>query len=50
MVYAWGSDQPLLMDRKVLDGKTTAYVCRGFVCNEPTNDAQELKKSIGYFS
>jgi uncharacterized protein YyaL (SSP411 family) len=49
MVYAWGSDQPLLVDRKVVDGKTTAYVCRGFVCDAPTTDLQSLKNSIGVF-
>ena len=47
MVYAWGSDQPLLTNRNIVDGKTTAYVCRGFVCDAPTTDLQNLKKSIG---
>ena len=50
MVYAWGSDQPLLVNRKPMDGKTTAYVCRGFVCDAPTTDLQSLKNSIGVFS
>jgi len=50
MVYAWGSDQPLLKDRKVVDGKVTSYVCRGFVCDAPTTDLQILKNSIGVFS
>ena len=50
MVYAWDSEQPLVMDRKMLDEKATAYVCRGFVCDAPTSDLQVLKKSIGVFS
>ena len=50
MVYAWDSEQPLVMDRKMLDEKETAYVCRGFVCDAPTSDLQVLKKSIGVFS
>ena len=47
MVYAWGGDQPLLRDRKAIDDQVTAYVCRGFVCDAPTNDRNVLKKSIG---
>jgi uncharacterized protein YyaL (SSP411 family) len=50
MVYAWGAEQPLLTDRKVVDGKTMAYVCRGFVCDAPTSDLQALKNSIGVVS
>jgi uncharacterized protein YyaL (SSP411 family) len=50
MVYAWGSDQPLLTNRNIVDGKTKAYVCRGFVCDAPTTDLQSLKDSIGVFS
>jgi uncharacterized protein len=50
MVYSWGSDQPLLKDRKALEGKSTAYVCRGFVCDAPTTDLQTLKNSIGVFN
>jgi hypothetical protein len=50
MVYAWDSEQRLVMDRKMLDEKATAYVCRGFVCDAPTSDLQVLKKSIGVFS
>jgi uncharacterized protein YyaL (SSP411 family) len=50
MVYAWGADQPLMQNRKALDEKATAYVCRGFVCDAPTTELQVLKKSIGAFS
>lgn len=47
MVYAWGGEQPLLQDRTAIDEKVTGYVCRGFVCDAPTNDLEVLKKSIG---
>lgn len=47
MVYAWGADQLLMQNRKAIEEKATAYVCRGFVCSAPTTDLYELKKSIG---
>lgn len=50
MVYAWGADQPLILNRNLLDEKATAYVCRGFVCDAPTTELQVLKKAIGAFS
>ena len=50
MVYAWGTDQPLLRDRKASNDQATAYVCRGFVCDAPTTDLDVLKKSIGVVS
>lgn len=49
MVYAWDPEQPLLQNRKMINEKSTAYVCRGFVCDAPTTDLGELKKSIGVF-
>jgi uncharacterized protein YyaL (SSP411 family) len=49
MVYAWDPEQPLLQNRKMINEKSTAYVCRGFVCDAPTTDLSELKKSIGVF-
>jgi len=50
MVYAWGTEQPLLQDRKLVSEQATAYVCRGFVCDAPSTDVQVLKKSIGVFN
>jgi hypothetical protein len=47
MVYAWGPDQLLMQNRNLIEGKATAYVCRGFVCSAPTTDLNELKESIG---
>ncbi|WP_199424917.1 thioredoxin domain-containing protein [Actinotalea solisilvae] len=37
-----GSRVPLLADRPAVSGRATAYVCRGFVCDQPTTDAIEL--------
>ena len=50
-VVAWGEpgdeDQPLLRDRPLVDGKPTAYVCRGFVCDAPVTGVTELADSVG---
>jgi uncharacterized protein YyaL (SSP411 family) len=32
----------LLRGRRMLEGRPTAYVCRGFVCDRPTTDPDEL--------
>ncbi|MFD8824286.1 thioredoxin domain-containing protein [Streptomyces sp. NPDC059605] len=42
-----GSEFPLLADRSMTDGAPTAYVCRNFVCDVPTTDAQELARRLG---
>jgi len=36
----------LLQDRPLVDGKSTAYVCEGFVCRQPVTNADELKKQL----
>ncbi len=57
LVIAWGdpgtdadpdADQtvPLLVDRPMRDGRATAYVCRGFVCDAPTADAPVLAAAV----
>ncbi|MEJ3741927.1 thioredoxin domain-containing protein [Actinomycetes bacterium KLBMP 9797] len=33
---------PLLRDRPMIDGRPTAYVCRGFVCDRPVTTTSEL--------
>ncbi|GAA2880986.1 hypothetical protein Acy02nite_20900 [Actinoplanes cyaneus] len=33
---------PLLADRPMIDGRPTAYVCRGFVCDRPVTTPKEL--------
>ena len=37
---------PLLAERPVIDGSATAYVCRGFVCDTPTTDPDELAQAL----
>jgi len=38
---------PLLLDRPLLAGRATAYVCRHFVCAAPVTSATELARLIG---
>ncbi|MDT4988552.1 MAG: uncharacterized protein QOI74_2646 [Micromonosporaceae bacterium] len=38
---------PLLAGRPALDGKATAYVCRGFVCDAPVTSVEELLATFG---
>ncbi len=40
--YADGSAVPLLRDRPRIDGRPTAYVCRGFACRLPVIDPDAL--------
>jgi uncharacterized protein YyaL (SSP411 family) len=42
-----GGDVPLLADRPMLDGRPTAYVCRGFVCELPTTARGQLAEQVG---
>ncbi|RZU17312.1 thioredoxin domain-containing protein [Streptomyces sp. BK239] len=37
---------PLLADRVLVEGAATAYVCRGFVCELPTTDADALRDRL----
>ncbi len=37
---------PLLAGKKSLDGKPTAFVCRDFTCQRPTNSSEELKLQL----
>jgi uncharacterized protein YyaL (SSP411 family) len=38
---------PLLEDRPMLDGRSTAYVCRGFVCDRPVTTVSDLVARLG---
>jgi len=39
--------QPALMrHRQAVDGRPTAYVCRGFTCDLPTGDPAELERQV----
>ena len=37
---------PLLADRVAIDGRPTAYVCRGFACRLPVGDAEALRAQL----
>lgn len=37
---------PLLADRKLIDDKATAYVCRRFVCQRPVNEPEALARQL----
>jgi uncharacterized protein YyaL (SSP411 family) len=41
---------PLLRDRRAIDGRVTAYLCEGFVCQAPTTDPSELARQLDAFS
>ena len=41
---------PLLRDRRAIDGRVTAYLCEGFVCQAPTTDRSELARQLEAFS
>ncbi|MDR7086144.1 uncharacterized protein YyaL (SSP411 family) [Aeromicrobium panaciterrae] len=38
-----GTAIPLFEQRDLVDGKTAAYVCRGFVCERPVTSVEELR-------
>ena len=48
LVLAGGNDPgiPLLTDRPLKDGVATAYVCRGYACDAPTTDPQEVQRQL----
>ena len=40
------STVPLLRDRTAIDGRATAYLCRGFACQRPTTEPAELASQL----
>ncbi len=38
---------PLLADRPLADGQAAGYVCRGFVCDRPVTDPDQLRLALG---
>ena len=38
---------PLLASRPLVDGRATAYVCRGFVCDRPVTEVADLVAKLG---
>ncbi|MEU6205292.1 thioredoxin domain-containing protein [Micromonospora musae] len=50
VIVAGRSDQPgvpLLAERPMVDGRATAYACRGFVCERPVNEVDDLVAQLG---
>jgi uncharacterized protein YyaL (SSP411 family) len=41
-----GASVHLLDERTLIDGKPTAYVCRGYTCDKPVTDARELSDQL----
>ena len=37
---------PLLAERRMIDGKATAYVCENFTCQMPVTTVEELRKEL----
>ena len=37
---------PLLAARPLVDGAPAAYVCRGFVCDRPVTDPDDLAAAV----
>ncbi|OIQ72243.1 hypothetical protein GALL_461290 [mine drainage metagenome] len=42
------SSPELLRDRPMIDMKPTVYLCRGFVCEQPTNDLEKFQELLDY--
>lgn len=40
------AEVPLLRDRPLLAGRPAAYVCRGFTCDAPTGDPEQLERAL----
>jgi uncharacterized protein len=37
---------PLFEGKQARDGRATAYACRGYACDEPTEDPQRLAEQV----
>jgi hypothetical protein len=40
---ASGLDIPLMQDKKMLDKKSTAYICKNYTCKEPITNEDDFK-------
>jgi uncharacterized protein YyaL (SSP411 family) len=40
------SDPPLLVDKGMTDGRSTAFVCENFVCQRPVTDLEDFRKLL----
>jgi uncharacterized protein YyaL (SSP411 family) len=43
---AGGGLTPLLAERRLVDGKATAYVCEHFACRRPVTTPEDLREEI----
>ena len=43
---ATGSQPALMLNRIAVGGRPTAYVCRGFTCDLPTSDPDQLERQV----
>ena len=39
-------DIPLLKDKRPLEGKSTAYICKNYACREPVTDDVALRNQL----
>lgn len=46
--YPLDSSPELFRDRPMIDMKPTVYICRGFVCEQPTNDLKKFQELLDY--
>ncbi|MEC1900744.1 hypothetical protein [Bacillus atrophaeus] len=37
---------PFAADYRIIDGKTTVYICENFACQQPTTDIEEAIKTL----
>jgi uncharacterized protein YyaL (SSP411 family) len=44
------AEWPLFAEKGSVDGKATAYVCRGYACLSPTSDPDEVDRQIAELS
>lgn len=42
-----GADVPLLAERGRVNGRSAAYLCRQFVCRQPTTSPEALREALG---
>ena len=40
------ADWPLFVGKAARDGRATAYVCRGYACDEPTQDPERVRAQV----
>ena len=41
-----GMEMPLLNGKKMLDGKSTVYICKNYTCKKPITNGNDLKLAL----